>query len=355
MLADPLELTVDVVPRARFDMIDLRGSMTADEAGALTLYPNCLYWSSHTTAGFLEPNVASRVMKRPGIAGYLEAFRALFPEGADYEHDQLDRRMELPPEQRTTEPRNADSHLAFMAAGLRTCVTATNRGARPVCFVDLDGMNAGCPRDRVTRVIGYNGEEEVVRTQVEVPVSSHSVDSVNLRDPRLGFAEQLNELVARHGVERGRLRLTLHHGERHAGLTVNEYETLLMRHDLPDVLRDPLKFAIEKGRHALADPRAVPAKTLGYARYDLVHVMNKLVDTLGLNESIVERLVARTLAVPAARFLRMRRSVNLLVSDGNHDGHGRLVEGRYQSTILVQWHRAPRQARVVDVTLTRLV
>ena len=134
-------------------------------------------------------------MQKPGIAGYLEAFRAIFPEGADYEHDQLERRLELPPEQRAVEPRNADSHLAFIAAGLRTCVMAPNRGTEPVCFVDLDGMNAGHPRHRVTRVIGYHGEEEVVRTQIEVPVSSHSVDSVNLRDPRLGVSQQLAELV----------------------------------------------------------------------------------------------------------------------------------------------------------------
>lgn len=355
MQVDPLELTVDIVPRARFDMIDPRACVPGDRARALDLYPNCLYWSAHTTAGFLEPTVASRLVRRPGIAGYLEAFRALFPEGADYEHDQLERRTELPPEQRRVEPRNADSHLAFIAAGLRTCVTAASRRHDPVCFVDLDGMNAGCPRRRLTRVIGYTGEEEVAHARIEVPVSSHHVDSINLRDPRLGVAQQLDELVARHGVRKGRLRLTLHHGERHAGLTVNEYETLLMRHDLPDVLRDPLRFAIEKGRHALADPRAVPAKTLGYARYDLVHVMNKLVDTLGLNESIVERLMARTLAVPAARFLRMKRSVNLLVSDGDGRAHGHLVEGTYQSTILVQWNRAPRQARTIDVALTRLV
>lgn len=355
MLVDPVELTVDVVPRARFDMIDLRRTLCAEQAGAVALYPNCLYWSSHTTAGFLEPSVASRLDRKPGVAGYLAAFRAIFPEGANYEHDQLERRTELPPEQRQVEPRNADSHLAFIAAGLRTCVTADNRRHEPVCFVDLDGVNGDRPRRRFTRVIGYTGEEEVVRARIEVPVSSHSVDSVNLRDPRLGVSQQLAELVARHGVTKGRLRLMLHHGERHAGLTVNEYETLLMRHDLPDVLRDPLRFALEKGRHALADPRAVPAKTLGYARYDLVHVMNKVVDALGLNESIVERLMARTLAVPAARFLRMKRSVNLLVSDGDNSGHGKVVEGRYQSTILVQWHRAPRQARIIDVTLTRLV
>jgi thiamine phosphate synthase YjbQ (UPF0047 family) len=355
MQADPLELTVDVVPRARFDMIDLRGCITQDHAGALALYPNCLYWSSHTTAGFLDPSVTARIVQKPGIAGYLEAFRAIFPEGADYEHDQLERRTELPPEQRRVEPRNADSHLAFIAAGLRTCVTAANGRRSPVCFVDLDGMNAGRARHRVTRVIGYHGEQEVVRARIEIPVSAHHVDSVNLRDPRLGISQQLADLVAQHGVTKGRLLLTLDHGERHAGLTVNEYETLLMRHDLPEVLRDPLRFALEKGRHALADPRAVPAKTLGYARYDLVHVINKLVDTLGLNESIVERLVARTLSVPATRFLRIRRSVSLLVSDSRRAGHGELVEGTYQSTILVQWHRAARQARTIDVVLTRLI
>jgi hypothetical protein len=31
-----------------------------------------------------------------------------------------------------------------------------------------------------------------------------------------------------------------------------------------------------------------------------------------------------------------------------------VVAGTYQSTILVQWHRADRQSRLVDVTLTRL-
>jgi hypothetical protein len=126
-----------------------------------------------------------------------------------------------------------------------------------------------------------------------------------------------------------------------------------MRHDLPEVLRDPLRFAIEKGRHAIADPRAVPAKTLEYAKYDLVHVMNRAVDRLGLSESLVERLIARMMAVPANRFLRMKRSVNLLVSDEGL-GQGSVVEGTYQSTILVQWHRADRQSRLVDVTLTRL-
>jgi thiamine phosphate synthase YjbQ (UPF0047 family) len=334
-------------------MVDLRGLVSAKLGAALAAYPYCLYWSSHTTAGFLDRSVASRLLQRPGVAAYIDAFRAIFPEGADYEHDRLDRRVELAPEQREVEPKNADSHLAFIAAGLRTCVTYANKPNEPVCFVDLDGMNAGRPRCRHTRMIGFHHEDVVARCQIQVPVSSHPVDSINLKDPRLGVGEELAEFVRSHGVPKGRLRLALHAGERHAGLTVNEYETLLMRHDLPEVLRDPLRFAIEKGRHAIADPRAVPAKTMGYAKYDLVRVMNQVVERLGLSESLVERLLARTLAVPANRFLRMKRSVNLLVSDDG-EGKGSLVEGTYQSTILVQWHRAPSQSRVIDVTLTHL-
>ena len=110
--------------------------------------------------------------------------------------------------------------------------------------------------------------------------------------------------------------------ERHSALTVNEYETLLMKYDLAEVLRNPLRFVAEQYRNAMANPRAVPAKTLGYAKYDFVRVLNTGLDTLGLRGSIVEKLLARTLAVPAARFFRMRRSVSLLVSE-REDGDAR--------------------------------
>jgi len=179
------------------------------------------------------------------------------------------------------------------------------------------------------------------------------VDSINLKDARLGIYDRLRDFVRVHDVPKGRLLLALAEQERHAGLTVNEYETLLMRHDLPEVLRNPLRFAIERGRHALAEPRKVPAKTLGYARYDLVRIVNQLVDTLGLHESLVERLIARSMGAPAARFLRMKRSVSLLVSDAQGRGPS-LVEGTYQSPILVQWNRAAHSSRAVDVTLTAI-
>jgi thiamine phosphate synthase YjbQ (UPF0047 family) len=268
-------------------MLDLRGRLGAGDRDALAPYPNCVCWSSHTTAGFLDRSVATRLGANEGIAAYLDAFRAIFPEGADYEHDRLERRLELNAAQRRVEPRNGDSHLAFIAAGLKTCVAYSNRRDQPLCFVDLDGVHAGRARRRRTRIIGFRDEEQVARIRFEVPVSQHPVDSINLRDARLGIYEQLSDLITRHGVEKGRVRLTLNEGEHHAGLTVNEYETLLMRHDLLEVLRNPLRFAMEKAKHAIADPRAVPAKTLDYAKYDLVHVVNTLVDRLGLRESLV--------------------------------------------------------------------
>ena len=135
-----------------------------------------------------------------------------------------------------------------------------------MCFVDLDGVHDGRPRRRLTTIVGYTHEEEVTRARVTVPVSAHPVDSINLKDPRLGVYAQIGELLAQHGVTRGRVRLELTSRERHAGLTVNEYETLLMRHDLAEVLRNPLRFAAEKGRHMWADPRSIPSKTLDYAK-----------------------------------------------------------------------------------------
>jgi thiamine phosphate synthase YjbQ (UPF0047 family) len=350
-VAKPLDVTLELAPRARFDVVDLRTHFAAEHE-ALEPFPRCLYWSFHTTAGFLDRSLAAKLSAQH-IPTYVDAFRTLFPEGAGYEHDRLERRTDLDAEQRAIEPRNADSHLAYIASGLRTCVTHPNRAGETVYFVDLDGVYDGRPRRRQTRVIGFSQERLVRATRIEVPVSAHPIDSINLKDPRLGIYDQLADFVRQASVGKGRLRVSLDPSERHSALTVNEYETLLMKYDLAEVLKNPLRFVAEKYRHAMANPRAVPAKTLGYAKYDLVRILNQSLDTLGLRGSIVEKIMARTLAVPAARFFRMRRSVSLLVSDCQHGTPG-IIEGTYQSPILVQWQHAPRQARVLNVSLSEI-
>jgi thiamine phosphate synthase YjbQ (UPF0047 family) len=352
MPVEPTELTLEIAPSARFEVVELRSRFAREHREGLAGYPYCLYWSAHTTAGFLERSLAAR-LQAVRVPRYVEALRQIFPAGAGYAHDRLEDRRDLDAAQRAVEPRNADSHLAFIAGGLRPCVTHPNRPGQAVCFVDLDGVSEGRSRRRLARVIGFHREVAVRKMRVSVPVSRHPVDSVNLKDPRLGIYDQLCDLIGRAGVARGRLHIALDPAERHAALTVNEFETLLMKHDLAAVLRNPLRFVAEGYRHAVANPRAVPGKALGYAKHDLVRVLNTSLDTLGLQGSIVEKVLARTLAVPAARFFRMRRSISLLVAES--PGGGIVpVEGPYQSPILVQWRGIPSRLRVLDVTLTGL-
>jgi hypothetical protein len=351
----PIEFTLELVPRARFDVIDVTVEAGADWRERLRAFPRALYCSYHTTAGYIEESLAARLRHSRELVGrYLGVFGRLFPAGAGYSHDRVDLREELDEEQRRTEPRNADSHLAFIGAGLRNCVVYRDPASTPVFFVDLDGTDGARRRRRRTTVVAFHRREEVERLRIPVPVSAHPVDSVNLKEPRLGVFERLRESLERHGIEKGRIDLALDPAERGAGLTVNEYETLLMKHDLAEVLRNPLRFAAEKGLHILKDPRAVPGKTKDYAKYDLVRVVNDLLDALGASESLLESIVAKLLAVPASRFLRMKRSVSLLVSDRETPGRGAIVVGTYQSPILVQWQKAQGCTRWLEAVVTRL-
>ena len=353
MLPAPVELGLEIKPASRFDVVNVwQGAASPD---LLKEYSHALYCSFHTTAGFLEQGLASRLDQATlGIRPYIHVFQKLFPEGAGYRHDDLHLREELSELQRGIEPRNADAHLAFIAAGLRTCVKYVNRPGEPVYFVDLDGVNGARRRRRLTRILTFNTEEVVAHEQLHVPMSSHPLDSINLKDPRIGLYARLQELITRHGVTKGRIRLRLGAREQQAGLTINEYETLLMRHDLMEVMRDPLRFVAEKGRHILADPWTVPAKTIGYAKYDLVQLFNEMCDAFHMSESLVETLMARMIGLPARRFLRMKRFVSLLVSDRETPGRGTIAEGTYQCPILVQWRKALGRQRVIEITLTRL-
>jgi hypothetical protein len=349
MTAHPREFELMLTPRSRYDAIDVAACVRAEFGDALAGFPRALYCSLHTTAGYLDQGLSTRLgHRRERLDPFMRAFQGLFPPGAGYSHDQLDRRRELSTDQRRCEPRNGDSHLAFIGSGLRSCVAYRHNPGEPVYFMDLDGIHEGQPRTRRTRVLGYTAEEHVANVQCEVSVSRHPIDSVNLADPRVGVMEAAREMVARHGIASGRVRVTLDAGEREAGVTVNEYETLLMRHDLADVLADPLKFAVRTGARMLRDPLSIASKSRGYARYDLVQVVNELMDALKVSESALERLLARVMAVPARRFLRLKRSVSMLVSGGEG-----IVRGTYQNPILIQWARAPRGRRALELTLTR--
>jgi len=188
---------------------------------------------------------------------------------------------------------------------------------------------------------------------VSIPVSKHPVDSINLADPRLGLLESVDDLLRRLGVEHARVDLIVDSAERNVGLTVNEYETLLIQNDLVDVLRDPLRFARIKGRHMIDDPLSIPAKTVSYAQYDAVRILNSLMEALGIDQSSFERLIAKMLSVPARSFFRSRR-VSFLATCDEGQNASQLVRGPYQSPILVQWQSAEGQARNIDVSIIEI-
>lgn len=321
MTSRPTEITLEITPRARFDLVDVRQRVLQIHGKVLEEFPRAVYCSFHTTAGYLDQSLASRLnTKSEGVTPYLRAFQSVFPEGAGYQHDELHLRRELTDEQRRVEPRNADSHLAFISAGLRACATYERRLHEPVYFIDLDGINAGQVRRRVTSIIGFSNEKFVARDRLRVPVTAHCVHSVNLKDPDLGLFDQLQELIERHGVVKGRIQMALAAGEREAGLTINEYETLLIQHDLAEVIRNPFRFMAQGGCRRSPNTLAI-----------------------------------RTQTVACARFLSLQRSVSLLVSDGGTGGCGQVVHGTFQSPILVQWRPADGGTRNIDVSLTRFV
>jgi hypothetical protein len=354
MASAPTEMRLALRPSRRFEAIDVNEKIAAEGGDVLQRYRKTLYCSLHTTAGYLDQSLSARMHHQHGrLAQFFDAFHTVFPPNAAYQHDQMELRSELTEEQKEVEPRNGDSHLTFIGSGMRNCVTYRNRPSAPVYFIDLDGTNRGACRERNTTIVAYDEEDVAARDTFTVPVSQHPLDSVNLADPKLGLIDHVNELLGRSGLEKGRVDISLPPPERDAGLTVNEYETLLMQHDLVEVLKDPLRFAAQRGRHMIDDPLAIPSKTINYAKYDVPRLLNSLMEALHLDHSVLERLMAKVMAVPARRLLRSRR-VTFLASDDKGLGAPRLVRGTYQSPILVQWRPADGQSRRLEITVYAL-
>ncbi|MFQ5707941.1 MAG: hypothetical protein ACE5HO_10855 [bacterium] len=354
MLPSPTQLKLQLKPQARFEVIDVAQKIAREFGDLLNAYRKSLYCSFHTTAGYLEQSLcASLKYSQDHVSPFIELFQKLFPPEANYRHDQLQLRTELSEAQRQVEPKNADSHLIFISSGMKNCVTYDNKPDMPVYFIDLDGVNGDRCRCRQTTVLAFNEEKAIHKVKMAIPVSRHPIDSINLIDPRYEFFEQLKEMVRRLEIVHGRIDIALDASEKHAGLTVNEYETLLMQHDLAEVLNNPLKFVAIRGKHALAAPQLIPEKTLNYAKYDLVHIFNLLMDKFGVSETVIEKFLSIFIRLPASHYLSMKRQISLLVSEDEREGTGKIVFGKYQSPILVQWKHADKQTRYLEVSISK--
>ena len=357
-----------LVPKQRTEITDVVPLLALHCNGALASYRKLLYCSLHTTAGFLDPDMAAKLEhRRESVEAVIQSAKRLFPSGAPYWHDRMYLRSELSDEQKLREPHNADSHLVYISMGLGSAVEYDNDPDLPVYFVDLDGTNGRMRRHRHYVVVAYNSKACVHEYEVEIVMPDKPVVSVNLAGKVFGEGNDLASLVARHNVRRGAVVLGLADDEEHAGLTVNEFEPLLIENDLAGVLDNPLYYMKKEAVGIVKDPRSLPKRAKKYLTQDLIQIINEIVATVGRHTSILHRVIERlgrsipylervieyVATTSASRWMGLNRSINLLInSDGDHTPGG-LVMGTYQSPILVQWRRPEARTRRVYVRLVR--
>ncbi|MGQ4809235.1 hypothetical protein NKDENANG_02650 [Candidatus Entotheonellaceae bacterium PAL068K] len=346
------EITLDLTPRARFDIIDVAARVSEQHGDVFQDYQKTLCCSLHTTAGYLEQRLCARLGHgKKQLDQFIRTFQKLFPPNAGYFHDCMRLRHELSASEKETEPINADSHLTFMSAGLKNCAIYVNTPKLPIYFIDLDGVYKHYRRTRHTTILAYNQEERVYHGRFSIPVPpEYPINSFNLKDPRYGLFDHLNDLIESYGIEKGRIDLRLVSDEHHVGLTVNEYETMLMRNDLSAVLRNPLRYMVQRGKQLLYNPASIPAKTRDYAVYDLIYLYNELMDNLQISRSAVDKALSYV-SVPVSRIFRLKRQISLLISNSGKTGPGRIVQGTYQSPILLQYRSTQKGFRGLDITL----
>ena len=88
----PSELKLSLAPQGRFEAIDVTEHI-ARVSDLLDDHRQTLFCSLHTTAGYLDRSLTLRMNNSYDLLSrFFHAFRALFPEGAEYSHDQIDLR-----------------------------------------------------------------------------------------------------------------------------------------------------------------------------------------------------------------------------------------------------------------------
>jgi len=359
---------ITLIPQKRLDIIDVSQQMVEDLHARFAWFPRLLCCSLHTTAGYLHEQLATKLgPDRESVSAYVRSAQRLFPEGAPYWHDQMHLRNELSEEQRKQEPLNADSHLAYICLGLANCVTYRNNPAAPIHFIDLDGKFNGSTRSRKSWIVGYDATDCIHESVVDIPIPKKHVQAISLTGTATNLLTPVEQLVRQHKLSRGLVTIDLEDNEKHAGLTVNEFETLLVEKDLTTALLDPLKYVVRNSPKLLRDPLSLPSRAQQFLTAELKRIVPEVLNTASRNvsrlEYIVERLgfhlhfleyIIDRLAAPSeTRWMNLGRHINLLVNSETENGPGRVHLGTYQSPILIQWRHPEQSVRRLVVRLHR--
>ena len=364
----PTAVPLILTPKRRTEITDVVPLIAARYSDVLVPYSRLLYCSMHTTAGFVDPDMAVKLEhRRESVETVIRSAKRLFPSGAPYWHDRMTLRSELSEEQKMREPHNADSHLVYISMGLGSVVEYDNDPSQPVYFVDLDGRSDEHQRQRQSVIVGFNARVCVHEHVVEVEMPDKPVASVNLAECVFGTDFDLQPFLARHNVRHGVIVLGLPDDEEHAGLTVNEFEPLLIENDLAGVLDSPLHYMKKEALDIVKYPRSLPKRARKYLTQDLIQIINEIIATVGRHTSILHRVIERlgssipyleqvieyVATTSASRWMGLNRSISLLINSTDKSATGKLMTGTYQSPILVQWRRPNTKTRRIHVRLVR--
>lgn len=322
--------------------------------------------SLHTTAGFLEQSFAEKLEGHPeGVEWLVRSANRLFPEGAPYWHDRMELRHELSAEQRKCEPLNADSHLAFICLGLCSCALYTFDPDHPIYFIDLDGEFQGTFRSRKSIAVGFNRTDCVHEEVIEVEMPEKIRCALDLSK----YFHHLRAHIATHKIDQGLITMELVSDEKNAGITVNEFETLLVERDVTDVLMNPLKYMLHNASELARHPLILPGKAKNVLVYELhlairdglrlasrsVSAIEYMADRLGVHLPLLEHVIDRLATPLEARWMNLGSKVQFLIDPDHKGPYGPIVTGRYQSPILIQWRRPDADIRRVNLRLLRFV
>ena len=364
--SSPIATTLHLSARSRLDMQNISHILAKANHDSFSSFQKIAVSSLHTTAGFLEQPFASKLDNSPEKIGHLvRSVHRLFPEGAPYWHDRMELRSELTDEQRKYEPLNADSHLAFICLGLCNSVLYKFDPEDAIYFIDLDGESRGTFRSRKVLVIGYNDTECVHEEVLSVNVPEQDRCALDLSEN----LQDIQTLADQHKIRQGLVTFELESDEKHVGVTVNEFETLLVERDLTDVLLNPLKYMLKNVSEFARRPLMLPRKAKKMLTYELqlairdglklasrsVSVVEYIAERLHMRLPLLEYVVDRIATPLEARWMNLGSTARFLISAENEMEQGRIKVGTYQSPILIQWRKPESDVRKMRVRLLRFV
>ncbi len=342
--------SLDLSPGSRLDIKNVSPKLGQIDSPSFSSFEKVALCSLHTTAGFLEQSLAAKLGNKPEGVDYLvRSAHRLFPEGAPYWHDRMELRDELTAEQRKHEPLNADSHLAFICLGLCSCALYEFDPNEPIYFIDLDGEFQGTFRSRKTLAVGYNEIRCVHEETLPIKIPRKDQYALDLSQ----HLSDLQPLVNKHKIHRGLITFELDPSEKNAGITVNEYETLLVERDITDVLKNPLRYMLGHASELVRHPRKLPEKARKMLTYELhlairdglqlasrsVSAIEYMVERLGMRLPLLESVIDRLAAPLETRWMNLGATARFLINAEDEQPQGRIMTGTYQSPILIQWRR----------------